>query len=811
MGTQTSPYGAGPDSLDSQNPNDDMAKAAAAFMAGVKPTAQMAAPAGEDPMAAAARQFMSGQTEFAPAQPNPQQPFALDPNSPEGQAVANNMGADENQDPGFIQNNLNTASQFKDRLIAGIAGNDQERVSYFRNKYGDKNVKISGDGSIMLRKSPGAKFDRLDPKTLNIVNDIFTDNARNLLIEGAMLPAEVAGGAAGFMAGGLGGSVLGMRAGRIGAAGIASKVADRVAEFAGVPQDPNRSPNLEAATNMALEAAVPVVGKALAKYIPGTYAYRSAKASGEKEIVALSKQSMEVAEAANRLSAKGDFVPLNGEQIGVPGANVLLMGHQLNPDNPDLTQLAKQSSQLGKFINAERGQAEGWAQSLENNLMEIARRGNAGPIAPDKLASTVTNAVDGIERAEGQAIGKYLQKATAKLGDKPFPLPPETNGQIKDMMQKFGFKLSAAGGDVKIVPPSNQELMALRGQFGLTKMGEIKSFVNALQLVGNSEMNGGASIKEIRRLVSVVGDLNPTASRSAMAAPWGQLTAGLRQQQRKVIAAGLDDTFEAGAFNATMNEYASIRQNMGTLKNVLRDDASAKAIVGNLFTGKESLPRIRAIKSLTASDPAVMDALKEEFINQQLLKHADRSSALRYNAKGMLDSLNKQYGPEFMHEVLGPEGSQTIKDLLLVGERLQNTFQGSRVDELSQQAKQGGMNTVIGLFANIKFKAINGMTALVTAGAKSREAPLFEIMTRDGIDKYVAAYPGRIDKPSVAKNLKDALAQYKVMRALGNQYDKATKMDARHPQDLVKGKLRNYTSTGRAPSNPEPQPVEEEQ
>jgi hypothetical protein len=39
-------------------------------------------------------------------------------------------------------------------------------------------------------------------------------------------------------------------------------------------------------------------------------------------------------------------------------------------------------------------------------------------------------------------------------------------------------------------------------------------------------------------------------------------------------------------------------------------------------------------------------------------------------------------------------------------------------------------------------------------------------MTRDGIDKYIASYPGKIDKVNVYRQLNQILADSKVMRRI---------------------------------------------
>lgn len=700
----------------------------------------------------------------------------------------------------------------KNKVITGLAANDEEKANYLRSKYGDGNVRVD-KGAISFRHGTDDKWKKLDNDSFHAIGNFVLDQARNLLTEGVMLPAEVAGGGAGFVAGletGPGAfatAAMGARAARVAAVPAANAVADKVAAAAGIPQDPNRSKLTENAVGMGAEALLPVIGGKVAKYIPGTEAYAAAKKAGQKEVVALSAQSREVAEAAQRLASEGHLIPINGDDIGVPGANVVLMGHQLNPQNPDLNALADQAKQLGKFINAQTSQAEGWSSALENNLQEIARRGGKGPVAPERLASVVTNAVGDIEKAEGEAIGKFRAKAQAKLGNQKLPIPDALGQQAAEIMRELGFSVTTVEEKIrrrasfqsgpakdsvttaiKYLPPD--DLKKYVGKFGLTTTGEVRSFVNALDDFANSSSKG-LTLAETERLTRAMGNLNKTAGRTGgeISARWGSLTGELRQFRRSVVEAGLSDDTEKKAFNSAMDDFGAIRGNIDTLRNVLKDDASAKAIVGNVFTGKENLPKIRALKSLVGeSNPEVWSALKEEWINQQLIKNSTSSTTtpFRYDAKKFISSLDKQYGPEFMREVLddgvGP-GSQTIRNLLKVGQRLQETYKLPKADDMSEKMKQGAMNTVIGILGDIKFKAVNGVMSLVGT-AKDKEHPLFELMTRDGIDKYVTAYPGRLTpekKRTITQNLTDMLGQYRVMRRLKQGYGAASKTQQRMP------------------------------
>jgi hypothetical protein len=730
----------------------------------------------------------------------------------------------------------------RNKVVSGLAANGTEMQAYLRKQYGDENVRVDNieTGELSWRRTPSDKWKRLDNESLGAIGNFVLGRARDIVTETAMLPGEVLGGTAGFLAGtetGPGALVTGAwgaQAGRIASVPIANKIADKVAEFAGVPQDPNRSRGTENAIGMGAEVALPIAGRYVAKaakYIPGTEAYALAKRAGAQESIALSAQSREVVEAMQALPEREmNMIRIDGEQIGVPGANVTLMGHEMHPDSPDLARLSDQARPLAKFINATNARAEGWSQAVENNLREAANLRAGRPIAPEHLQRVLTNAVEDLETTEGKAIGKYRTQAIRQLANNKLPVNDTLNQQAASLMRELGVtvrpvketvykKVKRAGQaesnrlDRSFAQPNYAsapgattdtakfaEVYARKpgrdpgydyvpttrtrfeytlpdelklGRLGITDRDAMRSFLNVTKDFADTTSNG-VRIQDIDRLTKRVGNLNKAAAKQGgeIQAAWGKFSSDLRAYRREVIRAGLDTDVDRKGFDTTMDNFGLIRDNMEKLTGVLKDDASAKAVVGNIFTGKENLPRIRAVKALVMQqNPEVWSALKEEWVNQQLVKHASTSTTTpyRYDAGKLLSTLDRQYGPEFVREVLDAgdgANAQTVRNLLKVGQRMQEMYKMPAADKLDEKVKKGMMDTTIGLLADIKFKSINGVMALVGA-AKDREHPLFEIMTRDGIDKYVAAYPGRIDKKSVSQNLHDMLARYRVMRALG--------------------------------------------
>lgn len=691
---------------------------------------------------------------FAP--PTPEELGAVGGDVPQGTGPAPQDFAPE---PGFAQANVEQFGNVVTRIQAGLAANDQEKLSFLKKKFGPENA-VMKDGKIYFRKTPGEKLKKLDPDTLELINDILPDFSREIVQEAATLPGEMLGALGGFLSPVPGGAAAGAYAGRIASVPVSNAAADKIAELAGVPQDEARNKYSEAAVGMAAEAVLPVVGSKLLKRLPGTAAYKSAKEAGEREIVALSRQSQEVARAVEALKAEGLAAKVDGRIVGLPGAEINLMGHQLHPDSPALLKSAAKAANDPRFINAERQLAEDWGDSLKNTLTEIGRAGNKGPYRPEFLAERVTNAVADLRTAEGQAIGKYKVQAMANLKNQRQPLPPEITRKAQDLMTELGFKIQAKGDSLSIKPPRDMRMLV--GKLGLTSEGEARAVVNNVDELAQT-LNKGATIADIDRLRNSLGSASDSLFRTPAGARLGALSGDMRKFYRQTIERGLPDDYERAAFNSAMDDFGQHMTNIGVLKSALNEDASARAIVRSFFTGKENLARVKAIKQLS---PESFSALKEEWINQMMIDYGSRETRTGFKSGALLDALDKKYGKEFLKEVLndGPGPNlETVRNIAKVTERIELMSRGVSADKMSEAQKKAIADAGIGLIANIKFKVMNGVTGLFSNFGR-KDSALMDILSRDGIDKYVANYPGKIDKKTLTKRLTDALAEYKFYR-----------------------------------------------
>lgn len=722
-----------PKSLEKPVPGAEQHEDVTSFLSSFDPpSVPAAAPAGGAD--AFVNSFGGGEAP-APAAPQPLTPDQIAP------------------EPGFVQANIDQfkPQNFIDRLATGLAANDNEKVGFLQKKYGNDNVSVKDD-HIYFRRSKDEKFHRLDPKTLELIADTLPDFAREILTEGAMLPGEVGGAVMGSAAG-PGGAAAGGLSGRVLSVPMANSLADSAASAMGVPQDPSRNIGRENMIGQATEGVVPLalggIAKQIIKRIPGTMAYKAAREAGEKEVVALSRQSGEVLAAAADLEKEGLSLGMTLNQV--------------QPDSPKINALVDTVKDSPQFINKQREFAEGYGEALKNTLNEITKRANPSS-SPEGIGKTVVSAVTSLDKAEGRAIGEFKARALEATKNQKQPFPQEIQAGIKDLMDQFGFTYRATGDKITAVPP--KDITSILGTKGLTKAGEVRSVINALNELGKTQSSGGARLTDLDRLLSVVGDLNPKLRGSAAGNSWGGLTGSLRQYRRDVIGAALNSPEDKVLFNRVMDDYANLRVNTEQLSNVLRGDVTSKTLVSSMFRGKENLANIRAIKSITGADSPEWGGLKEEFVNQLLVKHAS-DGPTGFNSAAFMKDLKNNYGDDFIKEVLddGKAGPnyKTVQNLLTVGKRIEATQKGVQADTASEEIKKGIVGTAIGLLADVKFKTINGVSSILGATG-SKESALMEILNRDGFEKYLAGYEGK-DRAGIARMLERMQSVYNSTRA----------------------------------------------
>lgn len=705
-----------------------------------------------------------------------------------------NIGADQfAPEPGFVEANVNQFQDFATRLQANLGANDTERLGFLKKKFGENNATMK-DGALYFRRGQGEKFKKLDPDTFELFNDVLADFSREAVTEAALLPSEITGTAA-FAPLGPAGMTAGAISGRVAGTPMANSIADYVAQAAGVPQDPTRNKYTENIVGMGAEAVAPYVGKRLMKMIPGTseakLAYEAAKKAGKGEMFALSQESEEVAKSLLSLQNEGRAYMIPGEAVGMPGVNVSLTNYQLAKENPILEQFGLMATQDPRYSNFLQKQGQGWGDLLQDTMAEIGRRNVKGPYKPETLAMSVNNAIKDTVNAEGKEIGGFVKKAMEETKNTKLPLNQNTVQHVQGLLSQLGFKpktienkvITAPGRvaqrftpggaplpqgkrvtsklSTKWVPPSDQEIMKKLGTLGITDKGQYKAVINTLSRVSDS-LEGGATLQELQQLRGVVGDLVDPLRGSAAHREMAILAQDVRETFKQGVEAGLVDEVDRNAFRHSMSEYSDLMKNMEVLKKGLEDTHSVRAIVNSVFKGKESEAQVDLIKRFA---PEAMPQLKEAFMEKLIVDYTDKTKATGFKADKLLNDIEKTYGNKFLSKVFddGPGPNlQTLKNILNVNNRINETFKKASIDKLSEKQSQGIVDAFIGAGFGIKFKAINGLVSILK-GMSPKDRVLLQVLDRGNIDKYVANYPGKIeDKAGLAKTLKEIVATNRV-------------------------------------------------
>lgn len=715
-------------------------------------------------------------------------------------------------EPGFVEANIDQfkPENFITRLQAGLAADDTEKTNFLKKKYGDENVAMK-DGKIYYRRNAEDKLKPLDPATFEVISDILPDFAREIVTEAAMLPGEIAGGLAGSAAPGVG-TATGAIAGRVASVPMANSVAEGVARLAGVETNPERNQRMENTVGMLAETVLPVVGGkvagVLAKRIPGTMAYKAAREAGEREVVALTKQSKEVIAAAKAL-----------EDAGVEAK---LMAHQAHNTSQPIEKLAKKVEDMPEFQAKAQEFAQGYGDSLVRVVDDIKK--SANPTGARASSEAITDAVKAADRLEGERIGMFKAKALANTKNAKTPLPEQTNKLAQAAMQELGFiprtqrlnsvtrpgSLSgmAERGTTAInkiertkwVPPTPQKMQEISGRLGLDD-SQLRIMVNGLNQYGEFMTRGGqARLSDVEMLINRMGPMTQKLRGTEGGRVLSRLTGELRQHRRGMIEAGLPNDLDKKLFNDAMDEFGLKRSVMDDLAGVLDREVSTKALVNHFFKGGAAPERISALKTVLGTDSPQWGALKEEFVNQMLLKHASTKSATGFNSSAMLADIKKNYGENFVREVLdqgtGPN-YETLKNLLTVGERIEATQRGLRVGQESEKLKQGLMEGTFGVLANASFRVLNGMRKVIGATG-DKESALMEILNRDGYQKYLSNYKAPTGvKKKIADKIEIMMTDYNTAREAGKKTTQVLDIGKDVLKRGTRADLREKLETGR--------------
>lgn len=661
--------------------------------------------------------------------------------------------------PGFIEANLETFSRIKDRALGGLAQTNEGQVGILKKKYGDGNATLK-NGEVWYRKSPEEKLKRFDPDAFEIVNDLIADNMRSFLSEAAKVGPQIAGAATGARGGALlgpkgaaTGAVVGGSSARMAATPTVNKGLDLLAAQAGAGEAP--TDDVANQIEMAFEGLGPVAGLAFRfgkRFVPGTAAHveRQAEKIAKKSAVVLNSDSKQILSFTKELEAQGIIRPILGENLD---SATSLAAHQLNPDNPVAMAYARKLKDNPTFQNFQTQQGEMFRSAIVEQLDQVAKAAGKGPVPDGQLAEIITDAAQALRKSEGAAIQSYKNEAIKNLKNKPVPLPPELSQHILELGEKLGFslKLSQAGN------PSIVRRTVEEGTLGLSDPGKLKGFQHALEDLLNTGKSGALKITDLDRLVTVIGDMHPTAKQAqgSISQQWGKLASDLRAFRRQAIESGLPDDLTRKAYNQTMDSFSGHIDTITNIADSINTDMGANAVIRTVFSksGKEAAGEVRNLRAvLQKSHPEAWDRLKGEYIDQLVEKHITKIDG--YKPGKLLSELSTDAVTALFD---GQEKQLTqIRNLVTVAERVRGTK--ITAEGMTTLEKEGLLRDVGRGLTGSGLVKVTSFFNLFGIGKTNEKNALREIITKEGVEQYLGQVPPK-QRAYVAEKL-NQLADY---------------------------------------------------
>lgn len=645
------------------------------------------------------------------------------------------------------------ARNFQTASLVNEGASPKEKLGILEKQVGKDNVKVGSDGSLNFRYPGEKEFRPLAPPGFEILNDTL-GNTRQMGKEAVMLPAEA------IAAWASGGNPYVITATRAAMQAPANYAMDKVSELdAGAVHDPERSRLVENLIDTGVEAGAGIILHKIAQAVPGTTAYEKLQARKQLNEVNLLQQSKDLLADAQHLDNSGVFQKVPGAIVGPDLADqqITFRADQIFPNDAATLRKTAQVKDSPAFQNVQQAQVENVVNAAQNMFAKISGyTGNDAHAAAEGLSSVV----QGLDQAEGKAIGAYRAKAMAQLGNNKLPVPQQLNQTAGQMLQQLGFTIrTTSDGGLRYLPPD--DLKPLMGKLGITKMGDMRSFVNSLTDYANSA-GTGLRISEIDRLVNTTGSLNVAANRNGgqIAGMWGQFTSGLRQFRRDAIGAGLVDDIDVRGFNAAMDKFSAMREASGNLQRVLDGDFTSNAIAQQVFSkGQNGLSNLRAIKTLVKDDaPETWAALKQSWVDDMFRRYSTPGSQVPFNFAGMQKELGS-YGNSFLDEAFDGTGvtRKDVQSLMNIAQNIQTTYKkaGAPVG-MDEKAKQGIFNSLVGALGGMHFKVVNGLQQAL--GVNIPGNPMKDVLDPRELANRLAHYNGPGDKSMIEQNVKKIIA-----------------------------------------------------
>lgn len=609
------------------------------------------------------------------------------------------------------------------RAKASFGGSAEQKQKILEEIYGKGNITRNGDdlyfkkdgkdekitrGALdMLGDAFNVAFSAISPmyksgdSLANLGRD-FADLTKPIVSEAAALPAELAGG--------LTGGPIGLAAGRVVGGAAGEVAATKLGEAIGAPYSSDGNDSL--AARAAVMGGTRALFGAAADKLGSLAASRIGAARAAREIPTVDTVAKDaISDLQNAVNVLDEYgidtkVPtVYGKVAYLPEQAV--KASDLAP--AVIKNAPKESVEYQRVNNALQERASNAIKSVNDMIGGASVRGRQSGVGEKFLKYA-----DDIDKAEGQLIGEFREKAAQEAGD---GLVVASN--LKNKLQEIGQRVGL-DAETKMTP----ENVIKEGLAGTE--AEAKAFVSIYQDLFNkaSEPNGRITMKDLKGLYDRMGFRtksywtkdDPYAN--SLKDLWRSVRDDYTQGVNVLLDEGKIKSFSPKSYEDALARFGEIKDASSALKGVLGKSAiTQEALASQIFGGgSNSLQTLQATKSLLKDTPELWNQIRQT----QLDKYFDSA----FNPKtGRVDG-NKYFKSiqnlpkEIQSELVGgPQNLNLLKAANTYANRIQNySVKNFAEDEV---AKKTARDAVGFLTSNLKYK-FDAVTRLLSFSGKDR-------------------------------------------------------------------------------------------
>lgn len=661
------------------------------------------------------------------------------PGMPEAMAVEQAKAA-------LVPANASSLAEVKTHAKASFAMTDKEKMQVLSQQYGDENVRKSGSEFEVKRPGDKGKWTKFDQGGLSLLA-----NWTRAAAEGVTtLPFEVGGAALGTFLSPGAGNAVGLGAGRAVGGAAATYLADQFAEnVLGIKQDASRNKALEA----GLSATVNTVFGAASDKVLG---YAASKIASNQ----LAKTPWETMLASNKSLADGaEALSHAGVLKVLPGGEVALFPHQVDPSNPAIMKAFKEVSDNPAVQGILNRQAENARDAVINTLTTAA--GVTGKHAPvEELAAQAGEVVRNVTKREGIEMGKWSLQASQKLGGAPVPLTPEVNQTATQLMAQLGFTMKAGGrvvaedGSTKMIPARMvmSDPNTLVGMLGIQTPTEVKFYQKSIENLMDKINKGGLTLPQYSEAIEMMKPFLDKANRKGgqISALVNQLQSGLRTARRAAIESGLPDQAVKDAFNETMDKLGSVLGARDSLGKALNDDLTNTAFMKRVIDTKDTSTMLAAKGLFEKESPEVWNGIKKQYLDQMLARSEDLGSRTRLDTGAIRKQLFDPAQKEVREAIFDKADHAAMNQLLTIVDRIERTDLNAVPKDRAKMLVTG----VLDVASSKPWLMARGFSYIGNL-LHDREGAFLKTMTQDGFNSYLKRVP-----PGSRDEVRSALSQW---------------------------------------------------